>query len=379
MESAAFNAIPAGISSDWWSHQYITQVNQPWVRELSLQEDEKTPFYDVCRYANVFGLEPEFVRPLKHSMETRRLTSMHAQPCCTVNHPTAYPKLLMNAFLRVSGSSGDAESPIIFHAYLIPSRLDADGIVISCESNYPFVPCALLYSVSTTKAFEFLIRVPTWASDLSTIECGQAESDTSLFSGPFEPNDAAGFHRLRIPSSGNYTIAITLSSAIRVQNHESDSISISLGPLLYAHEIDFEETTRLPRNYKDQASDCAEVADASGSEAWKSNVRDHDYLPTSQWKVAIDMSEEMKIISKDPWLDGSKRAIRELPNPVWSSGSSPVCIEVTAVEIAWPVKNGTAADPSDVDTSVRGRSFRARLVPYGTAKLHIAQFPTIKF
>lgn len=27
-ELAAFNALPAGVSSDWWSHQYLTQINQ---------------------------------------------------------------------------------------------------------------------------------------------------------------------------------------------------------------------------------------------------------------------------------------------------------------------------------------------------------------
>ncbi|KAL2878956.1 hypothetical protein SGCOL_005655, partial [Colletotrichum sp. CLE4] len=64
VELAAFNAIPAGISADWWSHQYITQVNQPWACELEPTKGEKTPFYDVCRYANVFGLEPEFVSAL---------------------------------------------------------------------------------------------------------------------------------------------------------------------------------------------------------------------------------------------------------------------------------------------------------------------------
>ena len=60
MEMAAFN-FPAGIEDDWWSHQYITQTNQPWAQELELEEGEKTPWFDVCRYANVFGLEPEFV------------------------------------------------------------------------------------------------------------------------------------------------------------------------------------------------------------------------------------------------------------------------------------------------------------------------------
>jgi len=44
------------------------------------------------------------------------------------------------------------------------------------------------------------------------------------------------------------------------------------------------------------------------------------------------------------------------------------------------VKNGTAADPKDIDveTMRRGKPFRTKLVPYGSAKLHLAQFPTAK-
>lgn len=61
LEMAAFNAFPAAISEDWWSHQYITQMNQPWACELQLKSDQRSVFYDVCRYANVYGLEPEFV------------------------------------------------------------------------------------------------------------------------------------------------------------------------------------------------------------------------------------------------------------------------------------------------------------------------------
>jgi hypothetical protein len=55
-ERAAFNALPAAISPDWWSHQYVTQTNQPWSRNLST-----TPYYNVVSYGNVFGLEPNFV------------------------------------------------------------------------------------------------------------------------------------------------------------------------------------------------------------------------------------------------------------------------------------------------------------------------------
>ena len=61
VEEVVFNAFQAAVSSDWWSHQYVTQINQPWACELEVPAGEKSPFYDVCRYANVFGLEPEFV------------------------------------------------------------------------------------------------------------------------------------------------------------------------------------------------------------------------------------------------------------------------------------------------------------------------------
>ncbi|KAK1640697.1 hypothetical protein BDP81DRAFT_509919 [Colletotrichum phormii] len=326
VELAAFNAIPAGISADWWSHQYITQVNQPWACELELTKGDKTPFYDVCRYANVFGLEPEF-------------------PCCTVNHPTAYPKMLMNAFLRGRTRNG---MPSVAHVHLIPSRLDIDGISINCESNYPFVPCAIRYSIQTSEAFEFLIRVPHWSTTSSTVEL----------------RDSENFHRLKIPAGGEFDIFVTLSAEVRIKEHDDKSVSIYHGALLYAFEIGHKTHTRLPRNYKDQASDCTEVANISDldEKPWMKACRDHDYLPNSRWNIGIDPS----------------RGVTALPNPLWASGTSPVHLEVEAAGVDWPVRNGTAADPSAVDTASHEEAFVARLVPYGTAKLHIAQFPVLK-
>jgi hypothetical protein len=55
-ELVAFNALPGGIAPDWWSHQYVTQTNQPWSRNLTGK-----PFFNVVSYGNVFGLEPNFV------------------------------------------------------------------------------------------------------------------------------------------------------------------------------------------------------------------------------------------------------------------------------------------------------------------------------
>ena len=57
-ELAAFNALPAAISPDFWSHQYVTQTNQPWSKNSSGE-----PFYNVGSGGNVFGLEPDYVSP----------------------------------------------------------------------------------------------------------------------------------------------------------------------------------------------------------------------------------------------------------------------------------------------------------------------------
>lgn len=77
-ELAAFNAFPAALSPDCkhlprlyamcltnmmilgWSHQYVTQTNQPWSRNLT-----GNPFGNVVSYSNTFGLEPNFVSLLK--------------------------------------------------------------------------------------------------------------------------------------------------------------------------------------------------------------------------------------------------------------------------------------------------------------------------
>lgn len=288
----------------------------------------------------------------------------------------------MNTFLWKSNDEG---TPSILHAYLLPSRLATDGITINCESNYPFTPCALHYSIETDKAFEFLLRIPTWASTSSTIELkGLGSSSTSIVHS-FAPNTETqpdSLHSVKVPRAGSFEIFVTINAEVRVKQHENNSVSFYYGPLLYAFEIDFDTKTRLPRNYKDQASDCAEIAELGdrGGEPWMQLTRDHDYLPKSDWNIAVDPTKEVKVVvSKEPWSDNGsgERTVAGLPDPVWGSGASPAHLEVTAAWVNWPTRNGTAADPRDVERKIQGDFFVANLVPYGTAKLHVAQFPVV--
>lgn len=48
-----------------WSHQYVTQTNQPWAGQLS-----ESPFGDVGPYANAFGMAPQYVSSLTQTSHT---------------------------------------------------------------------------------------------------------------------------------------------------------------------------------------------------------------------------------------------------------------------------------------------------------------------
>jgi len=246
----------------------------------------------------------------------------------------------MTAFAQLLLPKDSEATSHILHNYLIPSRLATKGTVIDCKGNYPFPPATLLYTIETDKPFDFNIRVPSWANESSTIHVGKSDSDLSEGSQPFVPNalnetHLRRFHRVPIRSAGDYRILVTLSTEIRVERRENNTISIYHGPLLYAYDIEFEAITRLPRNYKD-GTNCREVADilGQGDKNWMEKVRDHDFVPTAKWNVAIDPSQNMTLVVGEHALLPEGK-IRELPNPIWSSGAPPVYIEVTAVEIEW--------------------------------------------
>lgn len=55
-ELAAFNGLPAGMTEDWWAHNYVTQSNETWARNL-----KDLPFYNCGPRALVYGLEVNYV------------------------------------------------------------------------------------------------------------------------------------------------------------------------------------------------------------------------------------------------------------------------------------------------------------------------------
>ncbi|KAF2493111.1 hypothetical protein BU16DRAFT_528454 [Lophium mytilinum] len=319
----AFNALPAAISPDWWSHTYVTQTNQPWSRNLTGQ-----PYFNVNSYGNTFGLEPNF-------------------PCCTVNHGQGYPKYVASSYIR----TGEYQ---VVHALLGPTTLQATlhgaTVKISCKTSYPFSG-HLEYTIEKKSAFEFPVRVPDWA----------ATGSNSIFHG----NTA-----VLTPTEGLQTFSISpgitkVEMNLDMQLNTSErngSTAVYYGPLLYALDIEQAASFHSPLNFSDTKPLLADEV----------SPHTHDYViePASPWNFAIDPTslEVEHVTSSDP---------KHLANPIWTRGAPPIVIWANAYPVEWPEELGTAGLPPQ-DPVVVGNATRVKLIPFGAAKLHIADFPTVK-
>jgi len=309
----------------------VAEPNSPYSRKLT---DGHPPFWNVNPLGQTYGLEPNY-------------------PCCTVNHPQGYPKFLSASFVGV-GSNG------LGHALLSPAKVStnlASGnkVSVSCDTAYPFGG-TLVYTISADQAFDFYIRVPGWyVSASSSISVG-GQSQT------LAPDASTGMHKVSVPA-GHSTITYTLGANIVVQPRANDTVAITYGALLYALEI-VESTTVKPA--QDWSKQTAYPDGYAPPQA-------HDYVieNATVWSVAIDPST-LKV------QRGNSTDATTLPNPIFALGASPISMSVRACEIVWPLWAGLPDIPPKVgDRKCLGTSFEARLIPYGAAKLHMAEFPTL--
>ncbi|KAH8591939.1 hypothetical protein B0O99DRAFT_518418 [Bisporella sp. PMI_857] len=345
-ELAAFNALPAAVAPDWWSHQYVTQINQPFSYNLS-----ESPFNNVGPTGQTYGLEPDY-------------------PCCTVNHPQGqviaiqslisnqrtdsrrFPKLLSAAYVKI-GEKG------IGHAVLLPSSLsitlnDGNEVSIRCDTTYPFSG-SIRYIISSTKSFDFHIRVPEWAIlGASYIAINDGENLN------LNPDIVTGFHQVFV-FSGITTISYTIGAKIVIKPRANDTVTIYHGSLLYALDIEATIQSSWPIGYKDGLP----VA-----KKWTTpHARDHTYLNIKPWNIAIDPNT-LKYHTA-----GDKSTLR---NPIFSSSAPPGYILGKGCQIAWGLFRGTAAPPPPLEErQCLGDFFEVKLIPYGAAKLHMAELPTI--
>ncbi|KAJ5641366.1 hypothetical protein N7490_005366 [Penicillium lividum] len=319
-ELTAYNALPAALMGDWWSHQYMTEPNQPFSKNLSA-----TPFYDDNSLANTFGLEPNY-------------------PCCTVNHPQGYPKFVLYSYVK-KGKSG------LVHALLSPgsvqTAIGGKKVSIDCETDYPFSN-TLSYTINSDTSFDLYLRVPNWSTGVSTQGLETPSKDP-----------ITGLMEFKI-SSGTTKFTYTLGMEMKITPRANDTISVYRGPLLYALYIKPDISSSPPKFYNTQSEYPAGT--------YPPQAQDHVLLNTTEWNVAID-----------PTTLEYQPGSGTLPEPAFQDGALPMYMTAKGCLIDWPMFRG-AVPGSPIPKEDRvclGDAFNVTLRPYGSAKLHMSEIPTM--
>ena len=140
LERLAFNALPATVSDDMWTHQYDQMVNQI----ACVRFPGKSFFRTNSSDAHLFGLEPNF-------------------GCCTANLGQGWPKFAWSVFRRTdSGIDVGMMLPAELH-----TQLDEADVCVSVDTEYPFRHTGTVAVITDRSTrFTLSIRIPSWAKNV---------------------------------------------------------------------------------------------------------------------------------------------------------------------------------------------------------------------
>lgn len=223
LELLAFNALPATISDDMWTHQYVQMSNQ-----IACQRfPGKSVFRTNGPEAHLFGLEPNY-------------------GCCTANFNQGWPKFVLSAFMH--------REKEILHAIPVPSELNADGVHILCETAYPF-DNSFVYTIDTEKEFVFHIRIPSFAKNIRINET------------PFHGDEAV----FTICSGEHKKITITYDCDVCFNARPNQLTTVQRGSLIFSVPITHEKRMReyVLHDVERKFPYC-----------------DYEFIPTSDWNYA---------------------------------------------------------------------------------------------
>ncbi len=330
LERVAYNALPATLSSDMWSHQYDQQPNQISCtrahRQWSTNNDD----------SNLFGLEPNF-------------------GCCTANLHQGWPKFVSSLWMATE------DGGVVTAAYA-PNQLRTTvgdvQLTIDETTEYPFrEDVSLTVHPARTARFPLLIRIPSWAAGAEIALNGQATqvaaAGCSLPDGQSpearQCSPERAFHRLDRDWKDNDKVQIHFVARPRVTHWFHNAATFERGPLVFALPLDPQWTE--VKHYAEKSSDWQLT---SGS-TWNYAVA---LPPAPDPSCGVTVKEETA--GRLAFDDGKPRLTMEVSGRKFDS---------------WTIQENSAGSLPVSPVQSKAESVRLRLIPYGSAKLRITSFP----
>lgn len=314
LEGAAYNLLPSSSDALMRAHQYHQQANQI---EASVADRDWS--YST-NGANVFGLEPHF-------------------GCCTANYHQGWPKLVSAMWMR----RGDALAVTAYGPSIVRAEIGGGELTIEEITGYPFTD-TVAFRVDGATAPEpvgLMLRVPAWATDVALTVNGEAvEADA----------DTEGYLTiLRVWVTGD-RVELRLPMTPQRVRRERQAVGVRLGPLVMV-ATPGEHWRPLP--------------DPRGMGEW-------EVFPQRSWNMALYPDAPIPL---EEW-EVVRAPISDVP---FDRLDVPVRIRAVGSRALpeWRRDGANASPPVDGPAPARAIS-AFDLVPYGSARIRIAELPTVK-
>lgn len=327
LEVLAYNALPATVSADMWTHQYDQMTNQ-----IACVRFARSPFRTNGGESNLFGLEPNF-------------------GCCTANFNQGFPKFALSTFYPIEedgvrvGIACGSIAPA-----LVKTTINGVSVAVECVTEYPFDD-AVQYVVEADAPVEWTlsIHVPPHA--------GSAYLDG-------KPVEGGSVVTLRRVWEGRSIVSLTFAfdvtcredpSAIGLPDAEK-LYFLMRGPLLFALPI--------------QGAYTALSYTRDGVER-KFPYCDYEIRPTTDWQFGLDKA------ALDTGIEIRKA---EIPAHPFDENAPAIRLRVPVRPIRWgfaPEHDGeVAAEKPEACEPVGARAYRF-FQPYGATMLRMTALPLV--
>jgi hypothetical protein len=339
LELLVFNSIPGAMTADMWAHQYDQQANQ-------VLADVSQRVFDNGPYANCYGLAPNF-------------------QCCLSNLPQGWPRYVENMWMATqdNGLIAAAYGPSVVHAKVG----SGDSVSIIETTNYPF-DGRVTIRVTSTKSLAFPIhfRIPQWARGTKYGIGNGAGMDVA----------AGTVGVVNRTWANNDSLVIAFPMTIRTESRYNKAVAILRGPVYYSLRISPTYTSYGGPRGIYPSSDWT----IKSSTPWNYGMVIDTLNP------AATIVAQVNPIGLVPFAQKNEQVFRKTapdPNPQWQAVAwqdpEPVILKAKAKVIpSWSgLVLNSAPNPPASPFVQSGPVVDVELIPYGSARMRICEFPRI--
>jgi len=318
LESLAYNNLPGTFTADMWAHQYDQQANQAL---CTVEQRDWTNGPD----ANIYGLAPNY-------------------KCCTANFNQGWPKFVSHMWM---GTPDGGLAAIAYGPSEVRKMMGTTQVTLTEKTDYPFSgEIELEMRMSGQADFPLYLRIPGWADgtdegNLAKITVNKENPKTV---------QAGTFHIIKRTWKNKDRVLIKLPMKLRISRRYNNSAAIHRGALTFS--------LRIGSRWKQIAGEEPHA--------------DYEVRPLTPWNYALLLDTE----KPEKSLTVEEKSVKM---PCFSEIKAPVVITAQARQVPeWGMDGASAAPPPLSPVATSRPVENVELIPYGSAKLRITEFPVVE-